>query len=428
MSRHFPHSVRVLAIDIDAPLQPLDLKGCRTWCLVRLHGRIMGVMELGCTGAALAPETYAAAIWDNLSTRINEHLAADGLVPAQSLDSIGLPIGTVPLCMKRREQCLAHAPMISVVIPTHNRPDRLQRCLTGVMSAVYRPFEVIVVDNAPAQPADVMVEAFARALPIRYVREDRRGVSWARNRGLKEAQGELIAFIDDDVVPDPNWLTELAMGFGAGANVACVTGLILPAELNSNSQLWFEQFGRLAKGFDGRLFDLDGHRPDDPLYPYTAGTFGSGANFGFRTAILRRLGGFDNALGTGTLARGGEDLDACFRVVQAGYQVRYEPASMVFHAHPAEYDLMRNESYSYGVGLAAFISKSMLAKPGRCIEVGRRLPRAVNYLLNPHSAKNRAKGPDYPGALSALELLGILYGPVAYVRSLASLRHLSQLS
>src|SRR3989440_421010 len=112
---------------------------------------------------------------------------------------------------------------------------------------------------------------------VRYLPEPQRGLSRARNAALAAARGKIIAFVDDDVVVDPGWLRSIVRGFRAIPGVACVTGMVLPAELETRPQIWFEEFGGFNKGYEQRVFDLEDHAPADPLYPFSAGRFGSRA-------------------------------------------------------------------------------------------------------------------------------------------------------
>ena len=125
------------------------------------------------------------------------------------------------------------------------------------------------------------------------MREDHPGLSWARNCGIMAARGEILAFTDDDVVVDAYWLTSLVRGFEVAEKVACVTGLILPLELETPAQFLFEAYGGFTRGFIRRIFDLKEHRPQLPLHPYIAGRFGTGASMAFTAAFLDSEGGFD---------------------------------------------------------------------------------------------------------------------------------------
>jgi GT2 family glycosyltransferase len=234
---------------------------------------------------------------------------------------------------------VADGPLVSVIVATRDRPESLRTCLDALLRLTYPRREIIVVDNAPTSNAtmDLVTGAFGHMPHLRYTREDRPGLGRAHNHGLGLARGEMVAMTDDDVVPDPEWLTELVRAFAVDERVGCVTGLILPYELETPAQLWFEQYGGFGRGFNRRVFDLSEHRPADRLYPLTAGKFGAGANMAFRTHVLRSIGGFDPTLGPGTPTLGGEDIDAFFRVITAGYQLAYEPGAFVYHVHRREY-------------------------------------------------------------------------------------------
>ncbi len=225
-----------------------------------------------------------------------------------------------PKCVEDREAFLQTAPFASVVLSTRDRPERLARCLSSLLALQYPSYEVIVVDNAPSTSAtaDFIQQRYADEPKIRYVREDRPGLSAGRNRGIVGARGGIIAFTDDDVVVDAYWLAGLVQGFSVTENVACVTGLILPLELETAAQLWFEEFGGFNKGFIRRVFYRRRGREDGPLYPFTAGGLGTGAAMAFTAKFLREERGFDLALGAGSRTGGGEDLVAFFRVIMRG--------------------------------------------------------------------------------------------------------------
>jgi glycosyltransferase involved in cell wall biosynthesis len=282
----------------------------------------------------------------------------------------------------------------------------------------YPDFEVVVVDNAPSPQHRGVLRQVLDAVddPMRRLRrevEPRPGASYARNRGLAAATGSVVAFVDDDVLVDRRWLRAVVAAFGFVPDVACVTGLVLPWELDTREQGWFEQYGGFDKGFRRRAFDLDQHRGDGPLYPYLPGQYGTGASMAFRTEFLRDLGGYDPALGGRRPVVGGEDIDVLLRTVLCGARLVYEPQALVWFQPYREIRAFRRQMTIYGRGLGAVILKAAVADPGVARDVMRRLPAGLRFLLDPRSGKNAAKE-DFPHGLAARELAGLVGAPFVY--------------
>ncbi len=417
---------QILEVEIGQPLPDVsafDEETGQTYqraiSLVRLHTQPLGVIELQLDENGLTATEYARQIWKTLGAEIMEHLRQDGVVEAIELGDAGLSIAGTPKCRREREALLADAPFVSVVVATRDRPASLGICLNSLLSLDYPDYEIIVVDNAPStsETADFIGRTYGNSARVRYVREDHPGLAAAHNRGLLEVEAPIVAFTDDDVVVDAHWLTALANGFNAAENVACVTGMIFPMELETSSQAWTEQFGRFNKGFTRRIFDLAEHRPSSPLYPYDVGTLGSGANMAFMTSALRDVGGFDPALGIGSSALGGDDLAAFFQMIIEGYRLVYEPAAIVYHRHRRGYAELYKQAYGYGVGLTAYLTKALIDRPGLLLNFAAKIPYGLFHVLSPRSPKNVKKQVDYPRELTNIERLGMLYGPFAYLRS-----------
>lgn len=312
-----------------------------------------------------------------------------------------------------RDNCL-----LSIVVATCANPEIVVGCVEAIRTNVDGAFEVIVVENRPkgSTVASALKERVGDDDRVRYVEEHRPGLSSARNAGLNAARGELVAFTDDDVRVDAVWARAIRARFAAEPEVDCVTGLILPLELETPAQLLDERFASFGKGFVRRSYSLDSPPPDQPLFPYTAGYFGSGANMTFRAKVIREMGGFDKALGTGTPARGSEDLDICIRLLQSGRRLTYEPSAMVWHRHPDTYAGVRRQVFGYGVGLGAMLTKQIVLGPHRWKVISRSL-QGLRYYTNPESRKNALRGESFPRSLVRLERLGLIYGPVAYLVS-----------
>ncbi len=418
--------VRIIEVELGQLLPTLtafdEKKGRdyqRARCLVRLHTQPLGIVDLTLNTEELSPDEYAPKIWLALHLQINEHLRQDGLPSVTMLTADGLPSLNMPRCIEEREQFLTNAPFVSVVVATRDRPEQLATCLSSLLALHYPQYEVIVVDNAPTSTvtADFIQQAYSDEPRIKYVRENRQGLSLARNCGMKVARGEILAFTDDDVVVDSYWLVGLAKAFSNEDNAACVTSLILPLELETQAQIWFEEFGGFNKGFTRRTFGRASCYTDVPLYPFTAGRFGTGASMAFTAAFLRSVGGFDLALGAGTRTGGGEDLAAFFQVITKGYRLVYEPASLLYHVHRHDYVHLRKQIYNCGVGIIAYLTKIVFDDPILLFALISKVPYGLFFILSSRSPKNSKKSRDYPKELSAIERKGMFYGPFAYLLS-----------
>lgn len=287
------------------------------------------------------------------------------VVPASALTQrIAREVKVAKAASEHREPTVPRATsaILTIAICTKDRPEGVERLLGSLRQIVTRPpppiarVEVLVVDNAPS---DERTRELVRHWPdVRYVREPPPGLNFGRNRAVREARGELIAFLDDDVVADAHWLEGLADAWSANSDAAAFTGQVLPLELETEAQILFEQRGGFRRGFDRIRYGqvLRGN----PVYPAAAGIFGTGANMAFKVDVLRSLGGFDEALDTGAPVPGGGDLDIFYRVIRAGYVLVYEPRYLVFHQHRRDRAaLIRQYQRSWGLGFMCFIAKCL---------------------------------------------------------------------
>ncbi|MFG2045173.1 glycosyltransferase [Dactylosporangium sp. NPDC048998] len=434
-----PAPVRVLTVELSEGLPAVPDGGgpdgsryAAAQILVRLHGQPLGLLDIPLPPGGLTAPALAGVIRERLRGEIDEHLRDDGLPPLDR-PGPGLPdetgtVGGGVSCPPRRPP-QEPSPFVSVIVPTCGRTPLFEAALDSLAALDYPRYEIVVVDNAP-QRSDTarIVAGRAAADPrIRGTCEPRPGVSHARNRGLAEARGEIVAFADDDVMVDRRWLRALVDGF-TDADVAGVTGQVLARELEAPAQIWLEQYGGFGKGCRRLRFDRTGfetieaqhvHRvPVSPrsLYPYLPGSYGSGANMAFRAAQLRRLGGFDPRLPSG------EDIDVLLRLVLAGDSLVYEPGAIVWHTHRREVRALRRTVYQYGTGLSAVLAKCVATDASARVDLLRRLPRGMAYALLPRSGKNARKQDDYPASFTALELCGLALGPAYYAAAAWSAR------
>lgn len=426
--------IRVIDLEISEPIPDVspergsDRPAVGVRAIVRLHRVPIGLVDARFAETSVTGDDLADLVAQRLSDAIDAHLSEDGFDaatsvyplpaegswrPAERWIAIREGSAAVPAC-RVRPAIGSDPPSLSVVIPTRDRPERVLACIRSAIATGYRGLEILVVDNAPSSDATEHAIAAAGLPGVRYLREGRAGTSRARNLGLRAASGELVAFLDDDVLVDGAWAAALVKGFRVDSKVDCVTGPIVAAELETEAQVLIEEYGGFDKGFARRVLDPATPPAGAPLFPYTAGTLGSGANMAFRREAILGLGGFDVALGGGTASRGGEDLAAFLGILLHGSRLAYEPAMLVRHYHHRSYARLRRVLFGYGMGLGAYLARTVITDPRQLVGIGRRLPLGVAYLFDPGSPKNAKRRSDYPRELTVRELLGLAVGPVAY--------------
>lgn len=240
--------------------------------------------------------------------------------------------------------------MISVIICTHNRGSILGDTLASLVPAIHEavagnvPAELIIVDNNSNDTTGEIARKYSARHPwARYVFESETGLSYARNRGIAEARGEIIAFADDDVIFDSGWLKALASAFHTYPEAGCVGGKTLPL-FEGGSPPWLHDnllymYGATNSWDAIRWFEY-------PKHPY-------GVNMAFRREVFDRVGLFNPRLGrVGRSLLSGEEADMFRRVHTAGYKTLYTPFAVLQHRIPAartEKSWVLKRSYWQGV-------------------------------------------------------------------------------
>ncbi|MFE0651252.1 glycosyltransferase [Streptomyces sp. NPDC059534] len=433
MSSRAPRPISVAELDLDAPEGPVlafrpapggpPVEPGEVYTLVRLRGRPAATV-VGTVAEGEDPAEVLAALAGRRLAQAGPRTDAERLAAARPLAR--------PDLLARARRGLA-PPRASVVVATRERPGQLARALDSLLAQDHPDHELIVVDNAPrtTDTHDLVTGKYADR--VRYVREDTPGLAVAHNTGLAAADGTVVAFTDDDVIADPHWLTALTEPFAADPGLGCVTGLILPARLRTPAQILLESHGGFAKGFAPRVYDPAEPPADEPLFPFTAGSFGSGANMAFRTAALREAGGFDPATGTGTAARGGDDLYAFVAVLSAGFRLRYTAEALVWHHHRDTWQDLRNQAYGYGAGLTAYLTATLVRRPRLLPALLARVPRGLAHARTITARRGETSEGGVPGehgthhhpwprSLSRLERRGMLFGPIGYAKARARAR------
>ncbi|ESA32850.1 glycosyl transferase family 2 [Leptolyngbya sp. Heron Island J] len=347
------YPIKIADIDLSQPIQNVEnLEGYIAFKgLVRVRERILGYIQLPITNDSVAAEAITYAVmeqhsWGFIETFLRNRLAAGDKENTFNFHNL----------FDDRTDLVAQAyPFVTVAVCTRDRAADLALCLQGLAAVDYPHFEVLVVDNAPTN--DDTRQLLEQEFPqFRYVCEPRPGLDWARNRAIFEAKGDIIAYTDDDVVVDQYWVKSLARVFADNDDVMAVTGLVVPYELETESQVLFETYGGFGRGFERKWY-----RPTNQRLPYQwlgAGQFGTGANMAYRRSVFEEIGYFDPALDVGTVTNGGGDLEMFFRVLKEGHTLVYEPDAMVRHRHRRDYAKLRSQIANNGIGLFSYFSRA----------------------------------------------------------------------
>jgi glycosyltransferase involved in cell wall biosynthesis len=205
----------------------------------------------------------------------------------------------------------ARHPLVSVIVPVRNGEATIERCVAALLGDSYpaEQREIVVVDNG----SDDRTGDLVRRFPVRLVREPRRGLSEARNRGIEVSRGEIVAFTDSDCYVSNRWLTELMAGFGGDeeTEVMAVTGDVVPYPPRSA----VERFSAARKP-STNAWQRSTHAP-----------WFNFMNTALRREVFEHVGLFDTSL------RGaGEDLDFAWRFFEARLRLVRRPVPVVFHS------------------------------------------------------------------------------------------------
>ncbi len=228
-------------------------------------------------------------------------------------------------------------PLISIIIPSYNRPERLAMGLEAINQLDYPRdrFEVIVVDDGSVTPLDPVVEKFQAVLSIYLIRQENAGPASARNTGANAAQGDYLAFTDDDCQPDSQWLRAIEKAIAEFPNA--IVG------------------GQTINALADNLYSSASQLLIDYLYEYynqTQGkaTFFTSNNFTLPRFIYQQLEGFN----TNFPLAAGEDREFCDRALNCGFFLHYAPTMKVYHHHFLNLKSFWRQHFNYGRGAFYF--------------------------------------------------------------------------
>jgi glycosyltransferase involved in cell wall biosynthesis len=233
---------------------------------------------------------------------------------------------------------------VSAVICTRNRPDLIGQAVASVLANGYPDFDLLVVDQSDDGRTGDVVRGFQDShANLRYLHTSIAGLSRAYNIGVRETNGEVLAFTDDDCVAPPDWIASIAAAFDEHPGADMLYGqVLLPAMLADCA----DEVPTLPIARPARLSRRDGFK-----------IYGMGANFAARRRLFDRIGGFDEILGGGGPLRSSQDFDLQYRAYVAGTTVLLRPDVKVDHYGVRTAEQWPSTLRAYGIGDGAFYFK-----------------------------------------------------------------------
>lgn len=229
-----------------------------------------------------------------------------------------------PQSTEHCELSATHSSKISVIVCTYNGTSTLRSCLESLQRLRHANFEVLLIDDGSSEDIACIAADFPT---VHYLRQEHAGLSAARNLGMREARGEILAYTDDDCLVDEDWLTHIANGFDNPQWVACGGPNIPPLPRNQA-----EAIVAAAPGAPAHVMLNDSEAEHLP-----------GCNLAIRKDALETIGGFREAYRTA-----GDDVDVCWRLREAGGRLRFMPGAMVWHHRRRSFSAYLRQQRGYG--------------------------------------------------------------------------------
>lgn len=376
------YRIKVIDIELSQPIETIaELTDYQVvQGLVRLHGVPLGYIHLPVVNRCCSANAIVKAIVAYYAYAICRQLAFDQLTAGKTQNwHIKDLLHQIPPVYSKL------LPSVSIAFcPRDSRA--VDTCLDAIQKLDYANLEVLVVETAPQD--DALQKLVETQYPgFRYICQPQAGLNRSRNLAIEKAQGDIIAFCDEQGIPELGWAKALAVAFADHPEVVAVTGLVVPLSIETEAQYLFDQSYGLGRGFDRTW-----HRVGDPQQVSwtTLGTMklGTGANVAFRRSLFEKIGTFNPALDLEGVTWSGGELEMFCRILLSGHILAYEPNAIVRYRAPIEYSLLRSQVVYNTIGLYAYIAAGIAAYPTlrwRFITLGLwKLARLLVSLLRPH--------------------------------------------
>ncbi len=246
--------------------------------------------------------------------------------PKTALDAVSRAMENIPFSLQ------TEFPLISVIVCTYNGSATIKKCLEGISKLDYPNFEVIVVNDGSTDNSAEIIKGFN----VKLITTTNHGLGNARNTGMHNAHGKIIAYIDDDAWPDPHWLQYIAHAY-ASSNHACIGG------------------PNVSPYDAGFISTCVANAPGGPVHVLETDEIAEhvpGCNMTFRKDALMNIGGFDPVY-----TNAGDDVDVCWRIQRSGRTIGFHPSALVWHQRRNSFKAYWKQQKGYGKAEALLEAK-----------------------------------------------------------------------
>jgi len=227
-------------------------------------------------------------------------------------------------------------PKISVIVCERNSEKFIEECINSVMNQSYHDFKLIVVDDFSTDKTKEKIKKIKEKYSIKLIELKRHsGISKARNAGIKNASGEIIAFIDADAAAEKNWLEEILNGFTDEKTVSVGGPNLVPKNAGKNEKIFDELLGLISGVGSGYAKNQE---------KITEVKHNPSCNSAYRKKILDKMNGFNESLSSN------EDPELDFRLAKKGYKIKFNPKAVVWHHRKDSSGKIFSQAFWFGLG------------------------------------------------------------------------------
>lgn len=234
-------------------------------------------------------------------------------------------------------------PMVSVLLCTRNRGDKIKNAVYSILANTFKDFELLIVDQSTDDKTQSVLTSYSDPR-IRYLRTNTVGLARARNIAIRESRTEIVVFTDDDCICDKGWLGAIVAEYKKDPSIMGVYGRVLPHGE--------EKAGMFCQCV---IDSMEMKVVNTPVIPYEI--LGHGNNMSFRKQVFRKAGLYIESLGAGTWMKGGEDTDMIYRALRHKMKFCYSPQPLVYHDNWLTTEQTRKLIYGYTMSATTIFTK-----------------------------------------------------------------------